>query len=80
MNDPDPVSGWSFPNRKHRVPLFGFLWWKIHREYRETMDVYLAQRVRTMVGFQISDRVFVGVIIGDGKEVEPAGQMNEGEE
>jgi hypothetical protein len=33
-----------------------------------------------MVGFQISDRVFVGVIIGDGKEVEPAGQMNEGEE
>ncbi|SDF84382.1 hypothetical protein [Thalassobaculum litoreum] len=79
--DGDPISGWSFPNRSRRAPLFGFLWWRIDRAYRREFTEYLARRVRRAIGFQISDRIFIGIMIGDGETVSPTSrQMNEGGE
>lgn len=64
-DDPQIVTGWSVPDRNRGIPKFGFLWWRIPAGWGKEFNQVLLRRARRIIGFQWSDRVFVGVLIGD---------------
>lgn len=64
------VSGWSLPNRDKRVPLFGIISWRIAEGWGREFNQSVINRARRIVGFQWRDRIFIGVMIGDGDKPE----------
>lgn len=65
MKEDQPIEcAWDFPDRRFRVPLFGFLNWKIGKGWGPEFGKVVMMKARRVVGFQWRDRVFIGVIIG----------------